>query len=348
MSRHLTVALLLALLAPQAAFAQDTATDGPQSAAQAVDPNQIVDPDALFGQPLPPPDPNAPDTSQYNLFNPTPDDQLRPLSTDRPGKTHSAITVDPGHFQLESDFVNYTYDHYSPGATTTRSISVGTPILKEGLTNWADIELAFDLYSAVHTTQRGSSTTSSSVLGPTGSAGTSVTTAGGSGTTPGSTQVGKGFGDMLLGGKINIFGDDGGDQALALLPFVKIPTAASNVGNGEVEYTLNVPYEINLDSLWSLTLEPAFGWLKNTENASHHGDYTALVNVNRPVFFKTVTASFELAAEYADHDVPPRYTADPAIQWLVTPNLQLDMGAYIGLNKAAPDYNPYIGVSFRY
>ncbi len=331
-----------------------TASADGKTAPATPDPAQDVDPTALFGGPLPP-DPTPVDKSQYNLFNPVPDDQERPLSTDRPGKTHSSITVDPGHFQVESDFANYTYDHYSRDGTTTRSISVGTPVLKAGVTDWADVEMAFDLYTSSHVTQRGggtgSGTASSSVTGTNGSSnGTSATmsSAGGSAQTSGSTVSGNGFGDILVGSKINLFGNDGGSQALALLPFIKVPTAANNVGNGVTEYTLNAPYQINLDTLWSLTLEPAVGWLKNTENAAHHGDYSFLVNVNRPVFVKTVTASLEIAGEYASHDAPPRYTLDPAVQWLVTADLQLDMGIYIGLNKAAPDYNPYVGVSYRY
>ena len=52
----------------------------------------------------------TPDKSGYNLFNPTPDDYMREMSPDRPDKTDSPITVDAGHFQLEMDFANLTYD----------------------------------------------------------------------------------------------------------------------------------------------------------------------------------------------------------------------------------------------
>ena len=76
-----------------------------------------------------------------------------------------------------------------------------------------------------------------------------------------------------------------GDRSLAIVPFIKIPTAAHNAGNGVVEYTVNAPYTLDLDTLWSVTAEPALGWLKNYNNTGHHGDYSFLVNVNRsPVF----------------------------------------------------------------
>ncbi len=339
------LAIPLCLYFPNSVQAQEASPAAAGAVAPADQPD--VDPDALTGDPVAPLDPKVvQDKAQYNLFNPTPDDQMRQFSTDRPGKTHSALTVDAGHFQLESDFFNYTYDHYSPGGQTTRIDSVATPILKMGITQNIDVEAAFDLYNSTRVTTRGAAASSSSVASSANSSSLLQTTsASGSG---GSTIGGEGFGDVQLGSKINLLGNEGGPDALALLPFIKIPTAARNVGNGEVEYTLNVPYNHQFDSLWELTVEEGFGWLKNTENASHHGDYTFLLNVARPILDKNLTASLEVAGEYADHDVPPRYTLDPALQYLVTPAFQLDVGIYIGMNKAAPDYNPYVGVSFRY
>ena len=288
--------------------------------AQSVDEAPEINPWALFGDPLPPAQ-EEPDKSIYSLCNPVPDDQMRSFSTDRPGKTHSSLTVDAGHFQLESDFMTYTYDHDSPQQQTTRAYSVATPILKAGVTNWADLEVAFALFNGLRVKDR----------------------------TTGTAVKGNGFGDISVGSKINLFGNDSGTQSLALLPFIKLPTAADNVGNGVTEYTLNVPYTINLDTLWSVTMEPAFGLLKNSDNNGLHGDYSFIVNLNRPLVFKTVTAALELASEYSsDLQITPRYTLDPSLQWLVMPALQLDMGIYLGLNKAAPDYIGYTGISFRY
>src|SRR5579872_1736511 len=51
-----------------------------------------------------------PDKNGYTLWNRTPDDLMRPLSTDRPDTTDTPLTVDAGHVQLEMDFLSYTYD----------------------------------------------------------------------------------------------------------------------------------------------------------------------------------------------------------------------------------------------
>jgi Putative MetA-pathway of phenol degradation len=259
------------------------------------------------------------DKSAFSLFDPTPADLMRPFSSDRPGKSQSATTVDAGHFQIESDFLTYTHD--VSASQTTRSYAIGTPVLKAGLTDWADLEAAFSLYDDVRTTDRDS----------------------------GRATAARGFGDLQLGSKINLFGNDGGDQALALLPFVKLPTAGRGVGNGAFEYTLSIPYSRNLPDDWSLTLEPVFGLFKNQENSGYHADAEGVVNLSHALLFEQLTGSLEFALQTSgDRNERTFYTLDPALAWLLTPDLQLDLGVFIGLDAAAPDYNPYFGISYRY
>lgn len=45
--------------------------------------------------------------NQYHLFNPTPQELMREMSTDRPDKTESAYTVDAGHYQIEMSVLGY-------------------------------------------------------------------------------------------------------------------------------------------------------------------------------------------------------------------------------------------------
>ena len=80
----------------------------------------------------------APDKSGYNLFNPTPDDEMRKFTPDRPAKGFSVRTIDAGHFELETDIVNTTTSN--DRGTVTRSIEALDPTVKLGLTNWMDFE----------------------------------------------------------------------------------------------------------------------------------------------------------------------------------------------------------------
>ena len=261
------------------------------------------------------------DKSQFNLFNPTPTDAMRPFSTDRPGKTHSSLTVDAGHFQVEGDLWNYAWDQFTKDRTATRAYTIVNPNLKVGITNWAELDIFIPVYNSLNVTSH----------------------------TKGAVARASGFGDVLVGGKVNFFGNDGGDQSFGAIGFIKLPTAARGLGNNMVEYMLNLPFTTTLANKFSLTLEPAVGLLRNLNKQGYQGDYQFLININRPIIDEVVTAALELALDFpGDHNIGPRHTLDPSLQWLVTPNLQLDVGVYIGLTKAAPDLNPYVGLSFRF
>src|SRR5271154_6702742 len=90
-----------------------------------------------------------PDKSSYNLFNPVPVALMRELQPDRPDETESPYTVDAGHFQLEMDFANCTYDQ-SDGITT-KAWNVVPFNLRIGLLNQMELNLIYDSYLHVRT-----------------------------------------------------------------------------------------------------------------------------------------------------------------------------------------------------
>ena len=132
------------------------------------------------------------DKHDYALFNPTPDADLRSFYTDRPPKANSPYTVDAGHFQYETDVAVFGYGHTD--GVKTQDWTVFDPSLKLGSTNTIDVELQITPYESV-VTKSAASTTSVA-----------------------------GFGDTFARLKINVLGDDYGAVAVALLPYVKLPT----------------------------------------------------------------------------------------------------------------------------
>jgi hypothetical protein len=258
------------------------------------------------------------DKSDYDLFNPAPDDQLRPFSTDRPGRLQSPLTVDAGHFQVESDIATYTYDQYA--GQTTRIETVAAPLLKLGIANWADLEFGMTLYDAQRVTDEAARMSASA----------------------------HGFGDLTLGTKINLFGNDGGDTALAILPTVKLPTAAAGLGNNGAEFMVNLPFTQALAGDWTLNIDPGGGSFRNLANSGYRVDFMGLVGVSHSVLADDVTLAMEVYVfASGDRREPGFCTFDPSLAWLVAPNLQLDVGAYLGINRPAPQWHPFIGVSAR-
>jgi hypothetical protein len=263
----------------------------------------------------------TPDKSGFTLFNPTPAADLRGLCTDRPTKSTGPCTVDAGHWQVESDIYNYTRQSVD-GVTTTTEL-VTNPTLKLGLTNTLDVELNIAPYEQVTTRDANAGTT---------------------------TRAG-GVGDLYLRAKWNLLGDDGGQVGLALDPYVKVPTAPDGVGNGAVEAGMVVPLQFNLPDGLQLSVDPEADLLANAEGGGRHGNVSGLVSVGYPAS-KTVTLDAEL---WGDANFDPSGTVtqtsfDLGAAWIPAkaPDFQLDGGVNLGLNKATPGVQAYMGVSRRF
>lgn len=276
---------------------------------------------ALFVTPALAEDAPAPDKSGYTIFNPTPVDQMRSFSTDRPTKSDTPYTVDAGHYQYEADFLSWTYDHHNTAQTTTSNFVVGDPTLKAGLTNNVDLEMALAPLNFNQSHVRGTTT----------------------------ENTAAGFGDVYTRLKYNLFGNDSGDYALALTPYVKAPTAAHNVGNGHWEGGFYAPFVAALPRDWTLNITSEMDVLENTALNGYHTNFSNLINFSHSVFDPSVTGYVEFWSDVNnDQGASPQYTADFAVSWVVKDNLQLDAGINVGLNKAANDLQPYFGISQRF
>ena len=265
--------------------------------------------------------PPAPDKSAYTLFDPTPDDQLRSLCTDRPTKSTSPCTVDAGHWQVESDVYNVTLQT-TDGVTTTTQLFTN-PTLKLGVTNNFDFEVNIAPYEQVSVHDAAS----------------------------GITSRAEGVGDLFLKAKFNLAGDDGGDFGFALVPYVKVPTAPAGVGNGAVEGGIIAPLQFNLPANWQLVIDPEFDSLANAAGGGQHANVSSLLSFGYPVT-KTVTVSLEV---WGDMNFDPTGTVrqasfDLGAAWIPAkaPNFQLDGGVNLGLNQATPGAQLYVGVSRRF
>jgi hypothetical protein len=260
-----------------------------------------------------------PDKSGFTLFNPTPTADLRAFCTDRPTKSTGPCTIDAGHFQIESDIVNVTIDHFA--GVTTDTWLVTNPTLKLGLTNTLDAEVNIAPYQIIDTRGHGVSGRLS------------------------------GVGDLYTRLKWNLLGDDGGDVAFALVPYVKIPTASRGLGNGQVEGGLIGAINLNLPKGWSLTIDPEIDDLADAAGDGRHANISGLLSFSHAVS-KTLTGSVEI---WSDVNFDPagrvtQYSADLGLAWIPPgdPNLQLDGGVNVGLNRETPGAQLYVGISHRF
>ena len=261
----------------------------------------------------------APDKSAYTAFNRTPESQLRELNTDRPDLTESPYTVDAGWWQLEMDIFSYTRDHDTAGGADvkTSALSIANLNLKIGLTPAIDLQTVFSPSTRVKVTDRIS----------------------------GARASVSGFGDITSRLKINFWGNDGGDSAFGLMPFVKWPTNQHGLGNKSVEGGLIVPYARSLPGGWDLGAMTELDLVRNDADTGYTTEWVNSITVGHDIAGK-LGGYVELAT--VRRSGPAVVTFDCGLTYGIGKHLQFDLGANFGLTRAADDLNVFTGLSLRF
>ena len=244
----------------------------------------------------------------YWLLRPTPRGELRELSTDRPDTTESPHTVDAGHVQIELETISVSWDR-EPGGSERVYTSLATANLKLGLAN------QIDLQAVVRPLER--------------------------------AQTLRGFGDLDLRLKVNLWGNDGGPTALALMPVVTFPTGGA-LGAGDLEGGLIVPLGIELPADFEAGLMLQGNAVRTPDDDGYEAEVLGTATVSRAVAgdlraFGEVAATGPLTRA---RDLA--VTANFGLVFAIDGWWQLDGGANVGLTDAADDVRGFVGLSARF
>jgi hypothetical protein len=242
-----------------------------------------------------------------------PDDA--PICTDRPAKGNGVCTVPAGRFQIETGLVDWVVT--DEAGVRTEVATLGQTFAKLGLSDRSDLQIGFTPLVRVDVTEAGERTHLS------------------------------GLGDVIVRYKYRLSADDAGLQ-IGVIPFLKLPTAKKGIGNRKVEGGVAVPLSFPLGKA-TMTLGPEVDLLADADGSGRHVALVNLANVSAPVASK-LTAAIEV---WSSFNVDPARTvkqasADAALAYALSRDLQLDVGANIGLTRDTPDFESYAGVSVRF
>jgi hypothetical protein len=253
----------------------------------------------------------------YDLFHPVPAAQMPELSSDRPDKTEGYATVPAGHWQLEADLAIVTRDQAN--GLRTEDWSTLDFNLKAGLTE--NIDLQF-----VHSPLlRGSAQDLAS--------GDSVDYAG--------------HGDSLIRMKIHLREPDGLIPGFGLLPFIKLPTASAGLGNGQTEGGLILPVGWELPAGWGLSAMLELDANADSQGRGRHLDTVLSASADHKIL-GPLDGYLELFGQFSgEGGVDNIFTADGGLTLGLGANAQADLGLNVGLNDAAPDLEPFAGLTLR-
>lgn len=266
-----------------------------------------------------------PDKSQYTLFHPTPADQMREMDTDRPNVTNTPHTIDAGHLQLETGLIDYSYfRQHSAGASARNDFSFGQFNFRLGVLNNLELNVALDALELDRT--RGGN--------------------------PYKSSTAASFGDTVFGGKINLWGNETGDDAwesaLAIQPQLKFPTARDSVGNGRFEGSVAAPFLLNLPKAFHFSYQTGVLYERNTKNTGYVAGFENAVCIDRVVYH-----DLDVYVEYSNFVTTEKNTK--AIQSIdfgglypLNKNIILDTALTFGLNRASTNFELTAGVSVRF
>jgi hypothetical protein len=251
----------------------------------------------------------------FTLFNPTPRHLMREMTTDRPDKTEVPFTVDAGHFQVESDLFSYVYDDQD--GTQTNAWAVMPTNIRIGLFNQTELNIIVEPYAQERTRSDGD------------------------------TERRQGYGTTTLRVKQNLWGNDGGPTAFAVMPYIALPTSQDELGADKVEGGLVIPFSVELSERLGLGLMTEANWLRDDDGDGFHLEsvFTAVLGydiTDKLGGFVEIFSAFDW--ENTDDWVG---TLDVGFTYALTEDIQLDAGVYIGLTDSADDVNPFIGLSVR-
>lgn len=249
------------------------------------------------------------DKDAYTIFHPTPRDQMRAMDPDRPDTTESPFTVDAGHFQAESTLFGFIKDG------GVKNYTFGETNFKAGLTNHTDLQLVVPIFERE---------------------------------TGGDAADKSGIGDLTVRLKWNVWGNDGGETAFAIMPFVKAPTASHDLGNDKVEGGLILPLSMDFNDRVSLTVMAAFGVDYDDVRRNHGVDFvdTASLSVAWTERLSSYVEIVSVASTLADEDW--QGYGNTGLTFVVTDDFMLDAGVIVGLVNASQDFGAFAGVSLRF
>lgn len=246
---------------------------------------------------------------------------LRELCSERPGLATAACTVDPQHVQIELGLGDWTLDRNDEQRRD--QVDLGEILLRYGLGTTTEVQLGWTAFGHVRTRD----------------------------IADGRISTAQGVGDVTIGVKQNLRHPAEGKTgfAMALLPFVTLPTGATEVGDEDWSAGLILPMSYKFSDSVSFAISPEIDAAADEDGQGRHLSYGAAMG-----FQLHVTEAVRLSPELQivrDEDPAQSVTMSNvslSLDVRVQKRTQLDIQAVAGLNRDTPDIRLLTGVTHKF
>lgn len=252
----------------------------------------------------------------------SPDEPHLDMLTPRPiGPEPHPFTLRPGRFQVEIQPLSYSYDRHNLDRDDTRVHSYQLPILlKAGVGEDTEVQLGIETFAWEQTEHVPS----------------------------GSVDRSRGFGNIELRIKHNFWGNDGGASALAVTPFVQLPTHRHGLDSRAVQGGVMLPYALAITEQVGVDFTPTFAAVRDSADDDYVLEAGQLVTLNYAFIEDwTLFGEFEsvITTESGDEWAG---SLGVGLTWDIHENRAIEGGANFGLTRAADDLNLFLAIVQRW
>jgi hypothetical protein len=252
----------------------------------------------------------------YNIFKPMPKTLLREdMETDRPNITETPYTIEAGHLQYEADFINYEREHTDESFKQTWLVNQAN--LKLGLLKNTALQIIVQTFGKEISKDLATM----------------------------EKQTARGFGDITIRVKQNLYGNYDGNFSIAVMPYVKLPTN-QYTDNQSYEEGLMVPMAIKLPHDWKIGLQVEGDRKRDDGGGAMHTELLQSLVLSH-VLFKKLEIMGETYYSYNFKDHHMLNFVNAALEFEITRDVKIDTGLNYGLQHDAKK-NYFAGIAFRY
>lgn len=128
------------------------------------------------------------------------------------------------------------------------------------------------------------------------------------------------------------------------MPFVKLPTNSGDLGNGKAEFGVIVPLAIGLSDRVAVGLMTEIDLIEDDDARGYRANF-----INSPTIGFALNDRLGMYTElFTERSAQWIVTGDVGVTYAVSDYTQLDLGANIGITRAADDLGVFVGLSRRF
>lgn len=243
----------------------------------------------------------------------------RDYCPDRPGIGTPACTLSPGSTAVELGLASWAVDR--DAGQRQDSFQFGDILVRRGIADHAELQVNWTALGTTRTRDRAS----------------------------GRVEHSTGTGDVTFALRRNLARPDGSGLSLAVMPFVTAPVGRDPAGAGDWAAGLMVPLSYEVSDKVSLATTTEIDAAVDEDGHGRHFAVSEVVGATL-VLSETLsaTAEYQVLLDRDPQGHRAEHLSGLSLGWLPAHDLQLDLGANLGLDRDAGDAEIYFGVSRRF